>query len=52
MGIVTKGSDQIYQYLNFNQIDEYVEAAKGSGLSQPLMKTSDTALQVVSGYLQ
>ena len=28
MGIVTKASDQIYQYLNFNQIDEYVETAK------------------------
>ena len=28
MGIVTKNSDQIYQYLNFNQIDEYIETAK------------------------
>ncbi|MDP3294260.1 MAG: bifunctional aconitate hydratase 2/2-methylisocitrate dehydratase [Nevskia sp.] len=30
MGIVTKHSEQIYQYLNFNQIDEYVETAKSA----------------------
>jgi aconitate hydratase 2/2-methylisocitrate dehydratase len=28
MGIVNKASDQIYQYLNFNKIEEYVENAK------------------------
>jgi aconitate hydratase 2/2-methylisocitrate dehydratase len=29
MGIVNKDGAAIYKYLNFNQIDEYVENAKG-----------------------
>ena len=29
MGIVNKDNAAIYKYLNFNQIDEYVENAKG-----------------------
>jgi aconitate hydratase 2 / 2-methylisocitrate dehydratase len=29
MGIVNSDGAAIYKYLNFNQIDEYVEAAKG-----------------------
>jgi aconitate hydratase 2/2-methylisocitrate dehydratase len=29
MGVINKDSSQIYQYLNFDQIDEYVENAKG-----------------------
>jgi aconitate hydratase 2 / 2-methylisocitrate dehydratase len=29
IGVVTKDSDKIYKYMNFNQIDEYVETAKG-----------------------
>jgi aconitate hydratase 2/2-methylisocitrate dehydratase len=29
MGIVNKDGAAIYKYLNFNQIDEYVETAKG-----------------------
>jgi len=28
IGVVTKDADKIYKYMNFNQIDEYVEAAK------------------------
>jgi len=28
MGIVSKASDQIYQYLNFDKIEEYTETAK------------------------
>jgi aconitate hydratase 2/2-methylisocitrate dehydratase len=29
MGIVNKDNATIYKYLNFNQIEEYVENAKG-----------------------
>jgi aconitate hydratase 2 / 2-methylisocitrate dehydratase len=29
MGIVNKDNVAIYKYLNFNQIEEYVENAKG-----------------------
>ncbi|MBH1986637.1 MAG: bifunctional aconitate hydratase 2/2-methylisocitrate dehydratase [Burkholderiales bacterium] len=29
IGVVTKDSDKIYKYMNFNQIEEYVETAKG-----------------------
>ena len=29
MGVVNKYRAAIYKYLNFNQIDEYVENAKG-----------------------
>ena len=29
MGMVNKDGAAIYKYLNFNQIDEYVENAKG-----------------------
>ena len=29
MGIVKKDGAAIYKYLNFNQIDKYVESAKG-----------------------
>ena len=29
MGVVNKDGEAIYKYLNFNQIDEYVETAKG-----------------------
>ncbi len=29
MGIVNKDGAAIYKYLNFNQIEEYVENAKG-----------------------
>jgi aconitate hydratase 2/2-methylisocitrate dehydratase len=29
MGIVNKDGTAIYKYLNFNQIEEYVENAKG-----------------------
>jgi aconitate hydratase 2/2-methylisocitrate dehydratase len=28
-GVITAKADQIYKYMNFNQIEEYVEAAKG-----------------------
>jgi aconitate hydratase 2/2-methylisocitrate dehydratase len=28
MGAITKDSSKIYQYMNFNQIEEYVETAK------------------------
>ena len=28
MGVINKSGDQIYQYLNFNKIEEYVENAK------------------------
>jgi len=28
IGVVTKDADKIYKYMNFNQIEEYVEAAK------------------------
>ena len=27
-GVVTANADAIYKYMNFNQIEEYVEAAK------------------------
>jgi aconitate hydratase 2/2-methylisocitrate dehydratase len=26
---VTKDADNVYKYMNFNQIEEYVETAKG-----------------------
>jgi aconitate hydratase 2/2-methylisocitrate dehydratase len=29
MGVVNQDGEAIYQYLNFNQIEEYVENAKG-----------------------
>jgi aconitate hydratase 2/2-methylisocitrate dehydratase len=29
IGVVTKDADKIYKYMNFNQIEEYVETAKG-----------------------
>jgi aconitate hydratase 2/2-methylisocitrate dehydratase len=29
MGVVNKDGGTIYKYLNFNQIDEYVDIAKG-----------------------
>ncbi len=29
MGVIKPSSDQIYQYLNFDQIDEYTDVAKG-----------------------
>ena len=29
MGVVDKDSANIYRYMNFNQIEEYVETAKG-----------------------
>ncbi|MFM2112021.1 MAG: hypothetical protein RLZZ271_681 [Pseudomonadota bacterium] len=28
VGIITATADQIYKYMNFNQIEEYVENAK------------------------
>jgi aconitate hydratase 2/2-methylisocitrate dehydratase len=28
IGVVSKDSDKIYKYLNFNQIEEYVDTAK------------------------
>lgn len=28
VGVVAKDSDKIYKYLNFNQIEEYVDTAK------------------------
>ncbi|RRS02524.1 bifunctional aconitate hydratase 2/2-methylisocitrate dehydratase [Aquabacterium soli] len=28
MGVITKDADKIYRYMNFNQIEEYVETAK------------------------
>ena len=28
-GVITAKADQIYKYMNFNQIEEYVEVAKG-----------------------
>ena len=31
MGVLTKASDQVYQYLNFDQIDEFTEAAATVG---------------------
>ena len=31
MGVIKQSSDQIYQYLNFDQIDEYSDVAKGVG---------------------
>lgn len=29
IGVVTKDADNVYKYMNFNQIEEYVETAKG-----------------------
>jgi aconitate hydratase 2/2-methylisocitrate dehydratase len=29
MGVINKDSSQIYQYLNFDQLEEYAEVAKG-----------------------
>ena len=29
MGVINKDGSQIYQYLNFDQIAEYAETAKG-----------------------
>jgi len=29
IGVVTKAADQVYKYLNFDQIEEYAEVAKG-----------------------
>jgi aconitate hydratase 2/2-methylisocitrate dehydratase len=29
MGVINKDSSQIYQYLNFDKLEEYAEVAKG-----------------------
>jgi aconitate hydratase 2/2-methylisocitrate dehydratase len=29
IGVVTKDADKIYKYMNFDQIEEYAEVAKG-----------------------
>ena len=29
IGVVTKNADKIYKYMNFDQIEEYAETAKG-----------------------
>jgi aconitate hydratase 2/2-methylisocitrate dehydratase len=29
IGVVTKNADQIYKYMNFDQIEEYAEVAQG-----------------------
>ena len=32
MGVINESSDEIYQYLNFDQIEEYVEMADSVGV--------------------